>query len=216
MSKKLALFFMGLACTTSAAWAAPFTATWVDTLSSPSTSPYVIGEPVVVEVTFDNGGNSTVSQTWGVDDLLSITYIFNNAPNTITTSFDLVANSPTMSGSFQTDGTGTLTAVPASLNGTATGGVGVTSDDPTGDQDFRWWINGYNEVLVNDTGGSISNAAFAANVETNLDAGAWSMGDVVVPEARPVPILSIWAIAVFALLLLVLGLHKSARGRRES
>ena len=217
--KRIALLLAGcMAIASTPALAAPFFVTWTDTLSSSSTAPYNVGENVVIVVRFDNGGNTTESQTWDSSDILTIRYLFNDDPNTITTEFNPAAIDVfTMSGVFQTDASGQLVQVPTGIFGSTTAGAGVVSDDPTGDQAFRFWVNGGNEVLVNDTGSPIANAAFADNVDTNLDPDAWVVGGFAPPEPAadvPVPSLSQWSLMLLAALALMMGLSR-VRGRHQ-
>ena len=94
--KRIALLLAGcMAIASTPALAAPFFVTLTDTLNSSSTAPYNVGENVVIVVRFDNGGNTTESQTWDSSDILTIRYLFNDDPNTITTTASKDVANPT-------------------------------------------------------------------------------------------------------------------------
>jgi hypothetical protein len=199
--------------------AGPFSVTWTDTLAS-SDLPYIVGEPVSITYMLDNGGSSAASQTWTATDVASVTFVFNNAPNTITTIFDPNSGSGLAgtSGSFITDGTGTLTSAPSDWNGSDGASPIVSSNDPQGTSNVRWWVNGNNEVYVNESVPLDEVSASAANVLTNTDPAAWSDPVAVAapPPAPPPPPASatpVPTISAYGLVLTILGLLIVA-GRR--
>jgi hypothetical protein len=68
----------------SAAVAAPFKAVYVGTIlvnewTQPLWANAVVGESYQVTLVMDNGGTSAASQTWELDDLVSIRFDFNDA-----------------------------------------------------------------------------------------------------------------------------------------
>lgn len=194
--------------------AAPYTATFADTVGGGSdTPPFNPGEAFTISIVLDNGGSTAISQTWTSGDIVSITFTMNDAPNTISTTFSPVVLS-SASGSFVTDGTGTLTAVPSSWNdfdscncnpGFST--VASTNDPAT---PTTFFINGANGVYHNsDEVGVSSNSAFMTNVGDNVIAANWSLTASV--PATPVPTLSQWAMILLSLILLAFGLVKTRR-----
>ena len=205
--------FLLLMTVSQVALAAPFSITWTSVLGTNTTAPYNIGEAVIITFVVDNGGTSIVSQTWNAVDVVSVTYTFNDAPNTITTIFDPNGGDGLSgtSGSFQTDAGGSLTASPTDWNDTSATGTVVFSNDPIGITDFRWWVNGSNEVLVNDTGGVLSAQAFADPVVTNIDPVYWSFTGETRLEAEPIPTMSNWALILFSLLIAFVGLTRVRR-----
>lgn len=199
------------------AMSAPYSVTWTSTLSGSSTSPYNAGEPTSITFLLDNGGTTNVSQTWNAVDVARVIYVFNDAPNTITTVFDPNSTDglSSTSGSFATDAAGILISSPTSWNDTSASGTVVSSNDPAGTTDFRWWVNGNNQILVNDAADPRADA-FANAVDTNISPAAWSNP---VPEGEPqppqptvpVPTTSVWALI---LLTTLLGLMVFANRRR--
>lgn len=144
------LIFMSVLyiCAASASIAAPFTFTWNTTLGTSGTN-YNVGEALIVTMVLDNGGTSTISQTWDINDLVSLTVVLNDAPNVITTVFAGPAFTPPAPlpddtvGSFVTDAGGALIAVPSDW-GSRSGSFGTvaSTDDPNGNSSIRWVIDG--------------------------------------------------------------------------
>ena len=71
-----------------AAVAAPFSVSYVGTMSNPVTTGQfftniVNGETYKVTVVMDNGGDSSLSQTWGASDLVSVKWEFNDSRNVV-------------------------------------------------------------------------------------------------------------------------------------
>ena len=196
---------------------APYSVTWTSTLSGSSTSPYNAGEMTSITFWLDNGGTTNVSQTWNAVDVVRVIYVFNDAPNTITTMFDPNSTDglSDTSGSFATDAAGVLISSPTSWNDTSASGTVVSSNDPAGTTAFRWWVNGANQILVNDTADPFAEASANA-VGTNITAAAWS-NPVPAGEPQPqqtnlpVPTTSTWALV---LLTALVGLMVFANRRR--
>lgn len=207
------LFILILLCASQVALAAPFSVTWNSTIGAGSTLPYIIGESVSITFVLDNGGASTISQTWNAADVVSVTFLINDAPNTITTVFDPNSGDGIdfATGSFQTDASGVLIAAPSSWSDNVTGGMYVTSDDPEGTTDFRWWVNGGNEILVNDSAELVGAAIWADPVDTNINPAFWSFVGGEAGAYVSVPTLSNWALILMSLLLAFIGLTRVRR-----
>jgi hypothetical protein len=152
--------------------AAPFSVTRTDTVAPLSQAPYIPGQSLSVTFVLDNGGTSAASQTWNAVDVVSVTYVLNNGA--ITTVFDPNGGdgmSDTL-GSFVTDWTGALTAVPthwADDSGTV---PIISSNDPAGSTAIWWWVNANNSIYYNIDGGNLS--AEATNVANNINPAFWS------------------------------------------
>lgn len=200
-------------CVSQIAMAAPFSVKWNSTLGASTTAPYIIGESVSITIVLDNGGTSTVSQTWNASDVVSITFLINDAPNTITTVFDPNSGDgiDSATGSFQTDSSGVLIAAPSSWFDNVTGGLYVTSDDPEGAIAFRWWINANNQILVNDSVSPVGTEVWADPVDTNTNPAFWSFIGNIEAVYAPVPTLSNWALIMMTLLLAFVGLTRVRR-----
>lgn len=149
---------VALLATATPGHAAPFSFTWTTTLGVSGTN-YNDGEALVVTMVLDNGGTTATSQTWDINDLVSLTVALNDAPNVITTVFAGPAFSPPApppddtTGSFVTDGTGALIAVPSDW-GSRTGNFGtvVSTDDPNGSANIRWVLDGAGGFLYQNDG----------------------------------------------------------------
>lgn len=198
----------------------PFSVTWTDTLSS-SDLPYLTGEPTSITFVLDNGGSSAASQTWNATDVVSVTFVFNNAPNTITTVFDPNSGNGLSStaGSFITDAAGTLTSAPSSWNDSDGASPIISSNDPQGTSSVRWWVNGANEIYQNQSASPDNRSASAANVSTNTDPAAWSnpvpSGAPPAGPATPIPTMSAYGLVLTMLSLLFLASrHLRASAKR--
>ena len=122
------------------------------------------GDSFVIEVGLDNGNGSLLNQTWSFSDLLYVNFIVSNGA--FTAFFDVVNHGipSTTVGSFQTDGTGSLTAAPddwdADSDGTETDSQGGVLED--------WFINNNNDIVFT------SIAQIGAVHGTN-DLGRWAV-----------------------------------------
>lgn len=201
----LAILFFAVS---SIANANPFSVTWTDTLSASSNLPYIVGEAISITFVLDNGGTSAASQTWNAVDVVSVTFVINNAPSTITTVFDPNSGNGLSStaGSFATDAAGTLTSAPSAWVDSDGGSPIVSSNDPQGTSTIRWWVNSANEVLQNQSASPDDRSAFTNNVSTNSDPAFWTNPAAVVGGApTPVPTLSEWALILLVMMLAMFG-----------
>jgi hypothetical protein len=146
------------------AHAAVFTATYTDTVASPTFFPLVdnvsVGDTAVITFALDNGGTSLLNQTWTASNIVSVTFNFGNGAH-VTTFNPNGGNGLTNSvGSFVTNSLGQLTAVPSDWYDTSQ--VNVTSTN-SAQTPTNWYVNGANAVY--DTNNS--NGVNLTNVENN-------------------------------------------------
>ncbi|KAA1189944.1 PEP-CTERM sorting domain-containing protein [Pseudohalioglobus sediminis] len=201
------------------ALAEPFSVTWTDTLGAPIEPPYIAGQTVTVTIVLDNGSSDAISQTWTESDIVSVTYLLNNGA--IETVF---SGSPQLNaggGSFVTDGSGALSAVPSAWGSFTLDAPVVTSNDPQGGSAIRWIINGGNWIYRNFSSGIAPPPAInaprasAVNVASNITVAGWSdpvpVNPVTPPGPGPAPAATaIPSMPVYGLLLTALGLLISA------
>ena len=155
------------------AHAAIFTATYTDTVASPGFLPLVnnvsVGDTAVITYQLDNGGTSLFNQTWNATDIVSVTFNFGNGAH-VTTFNPNGGNGLTNStGSFVTNASGTLTAVPSGW--TDFSNVNVVSTNSTQTPN-AWFLNGGNRVYFTNT---FSNGVDLTNVEGNIVAANWTI-----------------------------------------
>lgn len=188
--------FLAAACaavmwaTAGEAQAAPISFSWTDTVSGSSLPSGVsVGDSFTFTLVVDNGGATTVSQTWTSDDFVSASISLNGGAyiGTATANFGT-------GGAFQTDGGSAIIAVPTEWYA-----VGGSGSDSLGATDFDWFINGFNGIW---SGGETN--IWATNVSGNQDPANWSIGDA--PSEVPEP--STW-------LLFGAGLAMAAIRRRN-
>ncbi|WP_428609489.1 PEP-CTERM sorting domain-containing protein [Sedimenticola sp.] len=147
---------MGLSATS--AYAVPVLFTYTGQVQSVSgvgglTS---IGDTVTIEVISDNGGNSLLSQTWGVNDTISATF---TAGGYTASFFDSWFTSGSSTG-FSTDATGAL----LSTNWFGTGSTSATSVDNFGNGIYL-----YNVGVNASNGGNISSTPSFGTVSAWAD-----------------------------------------------
>lgn len=169
--------------------AAPFTFTWTDTVSGGSFD----GDPFTFTIVVDNGGATTVSQTWTSSDFVSASINVNGGAYIgIATS---IGASP--SGGFQTDAGSVIIAVPTDWYD-----VGGSGSDTLGATNFDWFINGDNGIWW----GGDETDIWATNVEGNQDPANWSLD---APSEVPEP--STWLLFGAGLAMAGLRRRKNAR-----
>ncbi len=208
---------------TSAATAAPFASQYTGTISTSTHPDIVAGESYAVTVVMDNGGASTVNQTWTGADLVCVTFAFNDARNVVFAA-DVVATPPTsIAGSATTDGAGALSSwfttirqfTDQSPNFAASG----FSSGPT--PAVTWFLNSFNAVwydtvfarAVNDAAGGVQMAA--GNWSTPVAAAPGCVAAPPPPPPAPtgVPVMGPLGLVIMSLLLGGLGYRASHRGR---
>ncbi|AVQ73127.1 PEP-CTERM sorting domain-containing protein [Microcystis sp. MC19] len=152
------------------AHAAIFTATYTGTVSQNfGVDNVTAGNTAVITYQLDNGGTSLFNQTWTASDIVSVTFNFGNG-NHVTTfnpnAGDGLSNS---TGSFVTNASGTLTAVPS--NWTDYSNVKVVSTN-SAQTPIVWVVNGSNDVYFTNNSGTFVRLT---NGSGNIVAANWTI-----------------------------------------
>jgi len=132
--------------------------------------PGVDGEEITTILTVDNGGTSTISQSWTADDFVS--YRMEGFSGWWIES-DFISSG---SGSFSTDDQGNVITAGSWISGTSTATITTSW---SGVVNGRWWNNGFNPVVCSTT-----DCVNATNVEENIIGSSWTASEV---SAVPVP-----------------------------
>jgi len=137
----LATVALGTVVTAMPADAISFIASYNDTISAVSgtLSGVSVGDQLSISIELDNGGASISNQTWTSANVVNIIFDFNNGANR--TVFNPVFDDNT--GSFTTNGSGILTAVPTNWIADNTASVQSTNSASTPN---AWYINGSNGI----------------------------------------------------------------------
>ena len=166
-----------------------FTVTYVSTIDGANSSPqFNGGEPLILKVVLDNGNDNISSQTWTADDVVSVTFSFNSAPNTITSVFSSVET--VKDGNFSTDAEGNLIAVPnewTTEDYTVTDALVISTNDgnlTASSGAFAWYIRGVNGIYFTN---EYENSASDLNVEDNINPAYWTLSETPVTQNIPVP-----------------------------
>ncbi|MFN5971342.1 MAG: PEP-CTERM sorting domain-containing protein [Microcystis sp.] len=151
------------------AHAAIFTATYTGTVSSATVDNVTAGNTAVITYQLDNGGTSLSNQTWTASNIVSVTFNFGNG-NHVTTFNPNGGNGLSVSiGSFVTNASGTLTAVPSAW--TDFSNVNVVSTNSTQTPN-AWYLDGGNGVYETN---SFSKTVNLTNVSGNIVAANWTI-----------------------------------------
>jgi hypothetical protein len=188
--------------------AAVVSATFLSTASNGFGDPYVdnvsLGDQFKVVIAMDNGGSTLINQTWDTSNVLSVTFEFNNGAHK--TVFDPNGGDgfSTNLGSFVTDGSGQLTAVPSSW--TDTSNVNAISTNSTQTPN-AWFLNGNNDKYYTNF------YSFAVGIPvapSNTVASNWTIS---IDSSGAVPEPS--SLAVFGIGMCVAGVRAGRRRRLE-
>jgi hypothetical protein len=169
-----ALCLPGVTCavfTAIPAHAAIFTATYTDTVFSADADVdnVTVGDTAVITYQLDNGGSSLLSQTWNATDIVSVTFNFGNGAHVTTFNPNGGDGLDGTTGSFVTNASGQLTAVPSEwydLNN-----VNVVSTNSTQTPN-AWFVNSFNGVYSTN---NFDNEVRLTNVEGNIDPANWTI-----------------------------------------
>ena len=134
------------------AHAAIFTATYTDTVSENLGVDNVnVGDTAVITYQLDNGGTSLLNQTWTASDIVSVTFNFGNGAHVTTFNPNGGDGLSVSTGSFVTNASGQLTAVPSEWYDYTNVNVVSTNSTQT---PIGWYVNGGNGVYYTDNPGS--------------------------------------------------------------
>jgi hypothetical protein len=151
------------------AHAAIFTATYTDTVSAATVDNVTAGDTAVITYQLDNGGTSLLGQTWTASNIVSVTFNFGNGAHVTTFNPNGGDGLSQSIGSFVTNASGQLTAVPSEwydLNN-----VNVVSTNSTQTPN-AWFVNGLNSVYSTN---NFSNNVSLTNVAGNIVAANWTI-----------------------------------------
>jgi hypothetical protein len=152
------------------AHAAIFTATYTDTVSAATVDNVTVGDTAVITFQLDNGGSSLFNQTWTATDIVTVTFNFGNGAHVTTFDPNGVGGNGLDggTGSFVTDASGTLTAVPSWDDLNSANVVSTNSaQTPLG-----WVMNGDNPLYGTN---NFSNVVELTNVSGNIVAANWTI-----------------------------------------
>lgn len=151
------------------AHAAIFTATYTGTVSSATVDNVSVGNTAVITYQLDNGGTSLFNQTWTASDIVSVTFNFGNGNHVTTFNPNGGNGLDSTIGSFVTNASGTLTAVPSAW--TDNSNVNVVSTNSTQTPN-AWFLDGGNSVYATN---SFSKTVNLTNVSGNIVAANWTI-----------------------------------------
>jgi hypothetical protein len=157
------------------AHAAIFTATYTGTVAAPTSLPLVdnvtVGNTAVITYQLDNGGTSLFNQTWNDSNIVSVTFNFGNGAHVTTFNPNGGNGLSSSTGSFVTNASGTLTAVPSEWYDDTNVNVVSTNSTQT---PTEWFVNGFNSVYI--TGSGINRKSVRlTNVSGNIVAANWTI-----------------------------------------
>jgi hypothetical protein len=151
------------------AHAAIFTATYTDTVSAATVDNVTVGDTAVITYQLDNGGTSLLNQTWTASDIVSVTFNFGNGAHVTTFNPNGGDGLSESIGSFVTNASGQLTAVPSEWYDYTNVNVVSTNSTQT---PSGWFVNGNNGVYsTND----FDNEVRLTNVSGNIVAANWTI-----------------------------------------
>lgn len=189
---------VGLVCISPAvSQAAPYNLTWTGTvqLGSDPVPPGVSnGDPFNFTFTVDNGGTSSLLQTWTTSNFVKATI---NVHNGAYIGTKLTIDLPSSSGVFQTDALGHVSVVPSSWQDFFTGQPFSDSlgNNQTNSGLGGYFINGNNEVWAINTPATPAGVSqieiSAGDVATNQLASRWSVSAVPEPSTLVLAILGV-------------------------
>jgi hypothetical protein len=167
-----ALCLPGVTCavfTAIPAHAAIFTATYTDTVFSADVDNVIVGDTAVITYQLDNGGTSLFNQTWNASDIVTVTFNFGNGAHVTTFNPNGGDGLSVSTGSFVTNASGQLTAVPSEWFDVVNVNVVSTNSTQT---PSGWFVNGNNGVYsTND----FDNEVRLTNVAGNIDPANWTI-----------------------------------------
>ncbi|MDJ0549813.1 MAG: PEP-CTERM sorting domain-containing protein [Microcystis sp. M49637_WE12] len=168
-----ALCLPGVTCavfTAIPAHAAIFTATYTDTVFYADVDNVIVGDTAVITYQLDNGGTSLFNQTWNASDIVTVTFNFGNVAHVTTFNPNGGDGLDGTTGSFVTNASGQLTAVP--FDWSDFNNVNVVSTNST-QTPIEWYVNGFNGVYYTDP--NYYYEVNLTNVEGNIDPANWTI-----------------------------------------
>ncbi|MFN6305284.1 MAG: PEP-CTERM sorting domain-containing protein [Microcystis sp.] len=152
------------------AHAAVFTATYTSTVSYADVDNVSVGDTAVITYQLDNGGTSLLSQTWNASNIVTVTFNFGNGAHVTTFNPNGGDGLDSTIGSFVTNASGQLTAVPSDWSDLSNVNVVSTNSTQT---PIEWYVNGFNAVYSTDP--NYYYEVDLTNVEGNIDPANWTI-----------------------------------------
>ncbi|MCA2621647.1 MULTISPECIES: PEP-CTERM sorting domain-containing protein [unclassified Microcystis] len=151
------------------AHAAIFTATYTDTVSANfGVDNVTAGDTAVITYQLDNGGTSLLGQTWTASNIVTVTFNFGNGSHVTTFNPNGGDGLSVSLGSFVTNASGQLTAVPSNWRDSSNLNVVSTNSTQT---PRSWYVNGNNGVYYTFP----INMVGLTNVSGNIVAANWTI-----------------------------------------
>ena len=151
------------------AHAAIFTATYTDTVSYADVDNVIVGDTAVITYQLDNGGTSLFNQTWNASDIVTVTFNFGNGAHVTTFNPNGGDGLSVSTGSFVTNASGQLTAVPSNWYDATNLNVVSTNSTQTPTQ---WFVSGSNAVYYTN---NFDYSVALTNVSGNIVAANWTI-----------------------------------------
>jgi len=151
------------------AHAAIFTATYTDTVFSADVDNVIVGDTAVITYQLDNGGTSLFNQTWNASDIVTVTFNFGNGAHVTTFNPNGGDGLSVSTGSFVTNASGQLTAVPSDWYDATNLNVVSTNSTQTPN---AWFVSGSNAVYYTN---NFDYSVDLTNVSGNIVAANWTI-----------------------------------------
>ena len=167
-----ALCLPGVTCavfTAIPAHAAIFTATYTDTVFYADVDNVIVGDTAVITYQLDNGGTSLFNQTWNASDIVTVTFNFGNGAHVTTFDPNGGDGLSVSTGSFVTNASGQLTAVPSDWYDATNLNVVSTNSTQTPN---AWFVSGSNAVYYTN---NFDYSVALTNVSGNIVAANWTI-----------------------------------------
>ena len=167
-----ALCLPGVTCavfTAIPAHAAIFTATYTDTVFYADVDNVIVGDTAVITYQLDNGGTSLFNQTWNASDIVTVTFNFGNGAHVTTFNPNGGDGLSVSTGSFVTNASGQLTAVPSDWYDATNLNVVSTNSTQTPN---AWFVSGSNAVYYTN---NFDYSVALTNVSGNIVAANWTI-----------------------------------------
>ncbi|REJ45549.1 MAG: PEP-CTERM sorting domain-containing protein [Microcystis flos-aquae DF17] len=167
-----ALCLPGVTCavfTAIPAHAAIFTATYTDTVFYADVDNVIVGDTAVITYQLDNGGTSLFNQTWNASDIVTVTFNFGNGAHVTTFNPNGGDGLSVSTGSFVTNASGQLTAVPSDWYDPTNVNVVSTNSTQTPN---AWFVSGSNAVYYTN---NFDYSVALTNVSGNIVAANWTI-----------------------------------------
>lgn len=159
------------------------------------------GDQFKVIVAMDNGGSTLLNETWTANDILSVTFDFNNGAHKTVFDPNGGGGFDLFIGSFATNGLGQLTAVPLFFDQTNVNVISTNSSQSPN----AWFLDELNDkYYINFSAESVGIPDSVAN----LIASNWTISS---PAAVPEPS----SLVLFGIGTCVAGVRAAHRRRRD-